>query len=126
MAKHDRLLDLLLLKKDVAGHLLSEKLDALTVSLEAKLHLRNTLSTVGAYRVAMGEPHFDSVTGGIVAGRPPANVDFTWRGALGLVGKMFLEFLEARCETYVDRREAIAHWPLSVGVGHHQLLLSNC
>ena len=92
----DRVLDLLLMKKDVADHLLSEKLDTLTVSLEVKSVLRDTLSTAGAYRLAMGQPHFDAVTGAIVKGRPPEQVDFTWREALGIVGTMFLEFLEAR------------------------------
>jgi hypothetical protein len=88
-------LDLLLMKMDVASHLLSEKLDALAVSLEVKSILRVTLSTVGAYRLAMGQPYFDAVTGAIVEGKPSAQVDLTWRGALGTVGKMFLEFLEA-------------------------------
>ena len=78
--------------------MLSEKLDLLTVSPEAKSELRNTLSTVGAYRIAMGEAHFDAVAGAIVAGRPQVDVDFTWRGALGNVGKLFLELVEARWE----------------------------
>lgn len=83
------------MKKDIASYLLSEKLDTLTLGPDIKAILRATLSTVGAYRLAMGEPHYDAVTGAIVEGKPSEQVDFTWRGALGALGKMFLEFLEA-------------------------------
>lgn len=93
----NRLLDLLLMKKDVASYLLSEKLDTLTLGSDIKAIIRATLSTVGTYRLAMGEPHYDTVTGAIVEGKPTEQVDFTWRGALGGLGMMFLEFLEARC-----------------------------
>ena len=91
----DRLLDLLLMKKDVANHLLTEKLEMLTVSVEVKSMLRDMLSTVAAYRSGMGEPHFNPDTGTVVLGVMPDQMDLTWRGAVGLLGKMFLEFVEA-------------------------------
>ena len=97
MALCNRLLDLLLLKKDVVSLLLSERLDTLTVCPDVKSILRTKLSTVGAYRLAMGEPHFDAVAGAMKEGKPTDQIDFTWRGALGVVGKMFLELLEASC-----------------------------
>lgn len=84
------------MKKDVANLLLSEKLETLTVSLDVKSILRETLSTVEGYRKAMGDPHFCGAAGAIVDGRPAEQVDFTWRGALGIVGMLFLELFEAR------------------------------
>lgn len=97
----DRLLDLLLLKQDVANHLLTERLNALAIPVDVKTILRETLSTVGAYRLAMGEPHYDAVSGSIVAGRSSEQVDFTWRGALGILGSLFLEFVEAVVNCYL-------------------------
>lgn len=85
------------MKKDAASLLLSEKLDMMTMSPDVKDVLRATLSTVGAYRQAMGEPHYDAVAGAIVEGKSSEHIDLTWRGTLGVLGKMFLEFFEARC-----------------------------
>ena len=83
------------MKMEISNHLLSEKPDTLTVALDVKSIIRAALSTVGAYRLLMGEKHFDAITGDILDAQSPDQVDFTWRGALGIVGKMFLEFVEA-------------------------------
>ena len=65
------------------------------MSVEVKTALRDNLSSVAAYRLAMGEPHFDDKTGAVRAGKPLDMVDMTWRGTLGILGKMVLEFVEA-------------------------------
>ena len=83
------------MKKDVANHLPNEKLEMLTVSVEVKSMLRDMLSTVAAYRSGMGKPHFNPDTGTIVLAQTPDETDLTWRGAVGHLGKMFLEFVEA-------------------------------
>jgi hypothetical protein len=88
-------MDLLLLKKDVASHLLFQKMDTLTLAVDIKTIIRETVSTVDKYRSAMGEPHYDPKTATIVDGKPVDTVDLTWRGALGILGRMFLELLEA-------------------------------
>jgi len=95
MSTLHRLLDLLLLKKDIAHHVLTDKLEPLALSIEVKAALRGRLSSVAAYRSAMGEPHDDDQTGTILDGKPSDHVDMTWRGALGILGKMILEFVEA-------------------------------
>ena len=90
-----RLLDLLLLKKDIGHYALTDKLEQLALSLEVKAALRTILSSVASYRSAMGEPHFDDTTGVIRLGKPVDQVDLTWRGTMGILGRMFLELFEA-------------------------------
>ena len=90
-----RLLDLLLLKKDIGHYALTDKLEQLALSLEVKSALRTILSSVASYRSAMGEPHFDDKTGVIRLGKPFDQVDLTWRGTMGILGRMFLELFEA-------------------------------
>jgi hypothetical protein len=83
------------MKRDIANHVLTEKLELLALSVEVKAALRGTLSSVAAYRLAMGEPHYDDQTGTIRPGKPLDLIDMTWRGTLGILGKMCLEFVEA-------------------------------
>jgi len=45
---------MLLLKKDIGLHILTEKLEPLALSVEVKAALRAILSSVAAYRSAMG------------------------------------------------------------------------
>ena len=85
----------MLLKKDITHHVLTNKLDLLALSVEVKGFLRKTLSSAAAYRSAMGEPYFDDQTGTIRDGKPSNLIDMTWRGTLGSLGKMCLEFVEA-------------------------------
>ena len=103
-----------MLKKEVFSLLLSEKLDTLTVCTNVKAILRATLSTVGAYRLAMGEPHLDTIAGAILESKPTEQIDITWRGALGVVGKMFLELVEAGCKIMFTNTTGSAvsrhHW----------------
>ena len=85
----------LLLKSDIGHYALTDKLEQLALSLEVKSALRTILSSVASYRSAMGEPHFDDKTGVIWLGKPFDQVDLTWRGTLGILGRMFLELFEA-------------------------------
>lgn len=85
----------MLLKKDVGHHLLTDKLELLPLTVAVKAALRATLLSAAAYRAAMGEPHFDDQTGTVRDGKPADQVDLTWRGTLGILGKMFLELVEA-------------------------------
>ncbi len=88
---------MLLLKKAVGSVLLTERMESLAISAEAKSVLRTTLSTVGTYRSAMGMPYYDTAAGIIVGAKSSADVDLTWIGALGIVGGLFLAFFEDGC-----------------------------
>ena len=81
----------MLLKKDIGHYALTDKLEQLALSLEVKAALRTILSSVASYRSAMGEPHFDDTTGVIRLGKPVDQVDLTWRGTMGIIGRMCLE-----------------------------------
>ena len=85
----------MLFKKDIADHILTDKLQLLEMPDKVKAVLRATLSSVAAYRSAMGELHFDDQTGNIQEGNPSDQVDLSWRVAPGIVGNMFLELAEA-------------------------------
>lgn len=77
------LLDLLLLKRDILEHLLHEKIEVLGLPASAKLAIRNSMSSVAAYRRAFG--HRDAV-----------QVDLTWFGALPQAGQHLIRLIEAR------------------------------
>lgn len=101
----------------MAHHVLTDKLELLALSFEVKAALRETLSSAAAYRSAMGEPHVDDQTGAIRHGKPSDQVDLTWRSALGILGNLCLEFVEACGHTVflfvsigVSRQSAGRRW----------------
>ena len=85
----ERLLDWSLMKKDIAHYLLTVQLDSLSMNDEDKSTLRAAVSSVGAYRVALGMPHFNCLTGAFVDGHdfgdPPSGPTTLWNMCFQLV-----------------------------------------
>lgn len=82
------------MKKHTANYILTHQLDLLSLAADETASLREMLSSVGAYSLVKGLPHFDKQTGTIVSGVGAATVDRV--GGLSALGKMCFEFVEAR------------------------------
>ncbi len=93
-----RLLDLILMKKDVLQVMLGDKLESLGLEVRIKDKLRATLASHVSYRQSMREP---AMVDGVVVKVTDDLKDLTWMGALSNVGKMFFHHVEAGCSFVV-------------------------